>query len=507
MCKRLCGDSSTHDGDPAKAGSSRRQFLAVGASALGAAATFSTPVSAQETTETEAMPLETGAAHRQYLLKGGAVLSMDPNVGDFAQGDVLVQGKHIIAVGPNLYAPDATIINAAGTIAMPGFVDTHHHQYQTALRSFLSDGLLADDGLPHGDRNYLDYIHSTITPVFRPQDAFVAVFASALSQLDAGVTTVVDTSQVGHSPDHTDAVIEALQESGRRTVFVYSPGVGPDNIFPNDLQRLQLQYFSSTDQLVTLAMGGELFDPAFRDYWAIGRQNGLLIVTHLVGHLGQQTLVEQLDSEGLLGPDLEFIHASGISAASWQAIADAGVRVSIAAPIEMAMRHGMPPIQAALDLGIQPSLSTDVECTMTADFFTQMRGVFTLQRALINERALAGEPNLPELLTCRDVIRFATVEGARVAGLSHKIGSLTPGKEADILLLRADAINVAPLNNVPGAVVTLMDRSNVDTVIVGGKIRKWRGRLVGAPVNLLRAALEASRDYLLTTAGVSSALF
>lgn len=453
------------------------------------------------------MPRESGAEGRRYLLKGGAVLSMDPSVGDFAQGDVLIEGKRIIAVGPNLHAPGAAVINAAGMIVMPGLIDTHHHQYQTALRSFLSDGLLFNDGLPHGQKNYLDYIHFRITPVYRPQDAFLAVLASSLSQLDAGVTTVVDTSQVGHSPEHTDAVIRGLQESGRRALFVYSPGAGPNNIFPNDLQRIRTRYFSSSDQLVTLAMGGEVFDPAWRTYWQIGRQNGLPIVTHLVGSIGQNTLVEQINSEGLLGPDLEFIHASAISEASWQAIAEHGVTVSIATPIEMTMRHGMPPLQHALDHGVQPALSTDVECTMTADLFTVMRSTFTLQRALINERALNGETNLPELLTCRDVIRLATVEGARVARVSNKAGSLTPGKEADIILLRADAINVAPLNNVPGAVVTLMDRSNVDTVIVAGRIRKWRGALVDVNLSRLRAELEASRDYIFQAAGVQRVLF
>lgn len=498
-----------HDQGPAKEGASRRAFLAVGASALGAAAAFSAPtpaLGALGAQEREDMPRETGITGRRYLLKGGAVLSMDPSVGDFAQGDVLIEGKRIVAVGPNIHAPDAAIINAAGMIVMPGFVDTHHHQYQTALRSFLSDGLLFNDGLPHGQKNYLDYIHFRITPVYRPQDAYLAVLASSLSQLDAGVTTVVDTSQVAHSPEHSDAVIRGLQESGRRAVFVYSPGAGPGNIFPNDLQRIRAQYFSSTDQLLTLAMGGEVFDPAWRTYWQIGRQNGLPIVTHIVGSVGQQTIVEQIASEGLLGPDLEFIHASAISEASWQAIADHGVTVSIATPIEMTMRHGMPPIQNALDRSVQPSLSTDVECTMAADLFTVMRHTFTLQRALINERALSGETNLPELLTCRDVIRFATVEGARVARLSDKIGSLTPGKEADIILLRADALNVMPLNNVPGAVVTLMDRSNVDTVIVAGRIRKWRGILLDLHLSL-RAQLEASRDYLFQAAGVERELF
>jgi cytosine/adenosine deaminase-related metal-dependent hydrolase len=518
MCQKLCGNESNHDSAPAREGSSRRDFLVKGASAVGAAVAASAPLPAlaapaqgdlshESGARNHEMPRETGAPHRRYLLKGGAVLSMDPQVGNFAQGDVLIEGKRIVAVGANLHAPGAAIINAAGMIVMPGFVDTHHHQYQTALRSFLSDGLLANDGLPHGEKNYLDYIHFKLTPVFRPEDAYIAELVSSLSQLDAGVTTVVDTSQVGHTPAHTDAVIQGLQEAGRRAVFVYSPGAGPGNLFPNDLQRLRSQYFSSTDQLLTLAMGGEVFDPAFRTYWAIGRQHGLPILTHLVGSIGQATLVEQIASEGLLGPDLVFIHASHISEGSWQAIAQSGASVSIAAPIEMAMRHGMPPLQAALDHGVQPALSTDVECTMSADFFTQMRTAFTLQRALINERALNGETNLPELLTCRDVIRFATVEGARVAGLSHKAGSLTPGKEADIVLLRADALNVAPLNNVPGAVVTLMDRSNVDTVIVAGRLRKWRGALVDVNWPRLRASLEASRDYLLQAAGVQRELF
>lgn len=518
MCQRLCGNHSVHGGEPEKAGSSRRQFLAVGASALGAAAisampapALASPAQGEQSQERGAsdrdMPAEAGSSHGRYLIRGGAVLSMDPSVGDFAQGDVLIEGKKIIAVGPRLHAPGAAIIDAAGMIVMPGFVDTHHHQYQTALRSFLPDGLLFNDGLPHGQKNYLDYIHTTITPVYRPEDAFIAELVASLSQLDAGVTTVVDTSQVGHSPEHSDAVIEGLHAAGRRAVFVYSPGVGPRNVFPTDLQRLRSRYFSSSDQLLTLAMGGEVFDPAFRTYWALARQNGLHIVSHLVGSLGQETLVEQLASEGLLGPDLEFIHASRLSEGSWQAIAASGATVSLATPIEMSMRHGLPPIQSALDHGVQPALSVDVECTMTADFFTQMRTVFTLQRALINERALNGETNLPELLTSRDVIRFATVEGARVARLSHKVGSLTPGKEADVILLRADAINVAPLNNVPGAVVTLMERSNVDTVIVAGRIRKWRGALVGVNWPRLRTTLEASRDYVLQAAGMQRVLF
>jgi cytosine/adenosine deaminase-related metal-dependent hydrolase len=453
------------------------------------------------------MPRDSGTEGGRYLLKGGAVLSMDPKVGDFARADVLVEGKKIIAVGPDLEASGAAIIDATGTVVMPGFVDTHHHQFETALRSSLAEGLLFNDGQPPSETNYIDFIIGKLTPAYRPEDVYISELFGSLSQLDAGVTTVVDTSQVNHTPEHSDAAIRGLREAGRRTLYAYSSGMGPGTAFPKDLQRLQTQYFSSSDQLLTLALGAEVYDPKFRENWALARQAGVPIVSHLVGRVGLTQLLEQLDREGLIKPDNEFIHATGISEDSWKVLANSGAGVSIAAPIELTMRHGMPPLQAALDHGVQPSLSTDVECTMTADFFTQMRTVYTLQRGLLNERAINGEKQLPPLVTCRDVIRFATVEGARVAHLSQKIGSLTPGKEADILLLRTDAINVAPLNNVPGAIVTLMERSNVDTVIVAGRIRKWRGALVDVDLGRLRSAIEASRDYLFEKAGIRREMF
>jgi len=173
----------------------------------------------------------------------------------------------------------------------------------------------------------------------------------------------------------------------------------------------------------------------------------------------------------------------------------------------MQMRHGMPPIQTALDHGIRPSLSVDVETNMAADMFTVMRATFTLHRTLVNERALAGEQNLPRLLTCRDVLEMATIYGAETCHLDHKIGTLTPGKEADIIVLRTDAINVTPLNNAPGAVVTLMDTSNVDTVLIAGKIMKRSGKLVGVDLNRIRRTVETSRDAVLERAGYARNLF
>jgi len=208
---------------------------------------------------------------------------------------------------------------------------------------------------------------------------------------------------------------------------------------------------------------------------------------------------------------------------AWVRTRDAGAQVSLAVPIEMVMRHGMPPLLKMQSLStpnqpFEPSLSTDVECTLTADFFTQMRSTMSLQRALVNQAILdsgppevnpwpAHPPGVPPLLASQDVLRYATINGAKGLRLDKKIGSLTPGKEADIIILDATAINVAPLNHVPGAVVSLMERSNVETVIVAGKIRKWKGRLLGVNIHQLRTELENSRDYIFAAAGVPKDLF
>ena len=254
-------------------------------------------------------------------------------------------------------------------------------------------------------------------------------------------------------------------------------------------------------------MGGEIYLSGHEKAWAIGRELGLQVAAHIVGTFGMAPTFDALAAAGAFGPDNLFIHMTGMSDMSWQKAREADARVSLAVPIEMIMRHGTPPILKALALGFQPSLSTDVECTLTADLFTQMRTAMALQRMFINEMALLGQGGLPELLTTRDVLRFATVHGARDLRLDKKVGSLTPGKEADVIILDAEAINVAPLNHVPGAVVSLMERSNVETVIVAGKVRKWKGRLLGVDLQKLRRELEASRDFLFSAAGIPQDLF
>src|SRR5207302_464334 len=289
----------------------------------------------------------------------------------------------------------AAVIDARGKIVMSGFVDTHHHQFETALRGFLADGLLANDGKPHGAVNYFDYILGKFARVYRPEDVFINELFGSLSQLDAGVTTVHDISQIHHSPAHSDAAIQGILDSGRRAAFGYFEVAGlthgPDYKYPDDAVRIKKQWFSSSDQLVTMIMGGEVYLPGYEKAWKIGRQLGLQVAAHILSPFGIRPIFDLLaqgdggDSGTLeIGSDNLFVHMTGMSDLAWQKVKAVGAQVSLAVPIEMNMRHGTPPILKMQSLGLEPSLSSDVEVTMTADFFTQMRVTMNLPRALVN---------------------------------------------------------------------------------------------------------------------------
>jgi len=186
---------------------------------------------------------------------------------------------------------------------------------------------------------------------------------------------------------------------------------------------------------------------------------------------------------------------------AWEIFAANGGHSSIAVIIEMQMRHGMPPIQMALDHGILPSLSPDVETNMTTDPFSMMRGAFCVQRALANDLVFPiSNPNnlpAPQLITCRQVIEMMTIAGAAANRVLDKVGTLTPGKEADIVVLDASNINVAPINNVAGAIVTMMDTRNVRDVLIAGKIVYRSGKLVGWDTRRLVRDITRARDRVL----------
>jgi len=543
MCK-LCdeGKPQDHSGSPSASKLGRRDFLKASTATAAAAAGLSLfnapPAAAHDDDRDDDHPRDGGRPGRRYIIRGGHVMSMDPVVGDFEKADVLVVGKKIRAVRPNIHVSDAGEIDARGKIVMPGFVDTHHHQAWTAIRSSIPDSILIDDGTgtPGAQQNYLGNILLGFAPKYRPRDVYISELFGGLAQLDNGVTTVHDVSQIHHSPDHSDAAIKALFDTGRRAAFGYFESAGaafgiPDNAttnqYPTDARRIKKQWFSSSDQLVHMLMGVEVYLPNYQLAWDIGRELNLELAAHILSPFGMRPILDSLvdgtagnGSLGLRKQDRHlFIHMTGMSDKGWNGVKDVGAHVSIAFPIEMNMRHGIPPIHKMQQLGIEPSLSTDVETNMTADFFTQMRSAMTLQRMVVNEEILKSggytPPNqwpappmgtLP-LLNVRDVLRYATINGAKHLGLDGKTGSLTPGKEADIIILDGTHINVFPVNHVPGAVVQMMERSNVETVIVAGKVRKWKGKLLDVNLGRLRRELENSRDFIFSAAGVPQDLF
>jgi 5-methylthioadenosine/S-adenosylhomocysteine deaminase len=468
---------------------SRRSVMqtAAGALASGVTATVSAaPAAAQSARGNADAELSRLQSARRILLKGGIVLSGDPRVGDFAAADILIEDGTIREVRPGIAADDAAVVDAGNRIVIPGFVDTHSHSYQGLLRDTLPNGIV--------DPDYNRDIQNNITLHYEPADAYAGMLATTLALLDMGTTTVVDLSQANHSPEHSDALIAALHESGIRAVFGYSRGAGPHAQYPQDVERLRQKYFSSSDQLLTLALGVSL-EPKL---WEFARQHGLRAIVHI--RFNSEALLA-LGRANLIRPGDEFIHCTHLNEAAWQLIKNSGGHTSHSPHVEMAMGHGMPSIQDALDHGLRPSLSCDHAATVGQDMFGMMRTTFYLQRLFVLQRRRNGEQNTPPLLTCRDVLEFATLDGARCAALDGKIGTLTPGKAADIALLAADRLNVWPLNNAPSAVANIMNPGHVDAVFVAGKVKKWRGRLVGVDAARVRRLTGQARDAVLQRSG------
>jgi cytosine/adenosine deaminase-related metal-dependent hydrolase len=441
-------------------------------------------------------------AEDRTLLKGGTVLSLDPEVGNFRKGDVLIEGSKLTAVAPEIEAGDAEVIDASNTIVMPGFVDTHRHIWEGILRNIGTVVPL------EGDVSYLAFILNVLAPVYRPEDAYAGDLISALGAIDAGITTLLDWSHIQATPDHSEAVIQALKDSGLRAVFAYGNPwwKAPDEEQDNWFRAIAANHFSSQDQMLTLAYAtpGPEFIPfeMAQSHWELAREVGARITAHVgVGSFGKFDKVGEMGRAGLLGPDTTYIHCTTLNDDEVQMIVDTGGSVSLACPVEMMMGHGMPPTQRFLDRGLEPSLSVDVETNVPADFFTQMRSVISLQHALLFDAKLGGAEHVPEQVTTRDVIRWATIEGAKANGLDHKTGTLTPGKEADVIMLRTDRINVLPVNDPIGAVVWGMDTSNVDSVFIAGKAKKRAGELVGVDVAKVAELAHASRDYVVSTSG------
>ncbi|KAB1141544.1 amidohydrolase family protein [Streptomyces luteolifulvus] len=439
---------------------------------------------------------------QRTLLRAGHVLSMDPSVGDLPRGDVLVEDGKIAAVGPDIDA-DAEVLDMTGRIVMPGFVDTHRHTWEASIRGVAPDATLDD---------YFVDILDTFAPLYTPEDVYAANLAGSLECLNAGITTLVDWSHINNTPEHPDAAIQALTESGIRAQYAYGSAntsladywfESKIAIPADDVRRIRAQYFSSDDGLLTMGLAtrgpGFCVDDVVTAEWGLARELDIPVTVHVaMGRLaGRFGMVKQLHDLGLLGPDTTYIHCCYFSEEEWRLVADSGGTVSVAPQVETQMGHGWPPVMKAIEHGLRPSLSIDVVTTVPGDMFTQIRAAFSTERARVNAECWQADVPVPDtMLTARQMLEAATRNGAHVAGLEHRTGSLTPGKRADVVAIDATALNVAPLHDPAAAVTLSADVSNVETVLVDGVIRKRDGRLT-ADTARARRLVEESRDRLL----------
>src|SRR5688572_12014260 len=425
-----------------------------------------------------------------------------------AGADVLVEGDRIAEVGRGLRADGARVIDADGDIVIPGFVDTHRHTWETSIRTSAPDYTLGA---------YFGAILDKFAPNYRPDDVYAGNLWGALECINAGITTLVDWSHIMNTPEHADEAIRGLKESRIRSVFAFGfPNTsiqdwwfGPDyggsveRIDGDVARRIRSQVLNDDQGLITMALAtrGTNFckEEVVRYEWELAKELGINITVHVAmdrfGHTkGQLTALRDLD---LLYPNTTYIHASHLTDEEWGLVRDSGGNVSLAPQIELQMGHGWAPALTAEQHGIPVGLSSDVATTAPSDQFTQMHAIFASERGRRNAIAWDTDTDPTDLITVRQVLRWATLDGAKVAGIEDRTGSITPGKKADLVIIETKAPNVAPVIDPVAAVVLAADISNVDTVIIDGKVQKRGGKLV-ADLSGPRGLVEGSRDYLVS---------
>ena len=436
------------------------------------------------------------------LIRGGTVITMDPQLGDLPQGDVLIEDGKIAGIEQHIDA-DAEVVDASGRIVIPGFIDTHRHTWEAAIRGCAPNATLDD---------YFVEVLDTFAPAYRAEDVYASNVAGSLECLNAGITTLVDWSHINNTPEHPDAAIRGLQETGIRAQYAYGSAntslsdywfESKIAIPAEDVRRVREMYFSSDTGLLTMGLAtrgpGFCVEDVVRSEWSLARDLGIPITVHVaMGRVaGRFGMIKQLSEYGLLGPDTTYIHCCYFSEEEWRLVADSGGTISVAPQVEVQMGHGWPPVMKAIEYGLAPSLSIDVVTTAPGDMFTEIRSAFGTERARVNAECWQADTPVPDtMLTARQMLEMATINGAGVAGLGDRTGSLTPGKRADVVLIDARALNVAPVIDPVAAVTLCADVSNVEAVLVDGQFRKRDGKLVG-DVDRARNLVEASRDYLL----------
>jgi 5-methylthioadenosine/S-adenosylhomocysteine deaminase len=433
----------------------------------------------------------------RFLFKGGIVVTMDPKVPNLATGDVLVEDGRIAAVGVSVPAEGAEVIDATGSIVMPGLIDAHHHMWLGVMRRMMPDvyDLFA----------YIDVVANTLGAHYRPRDMFLSTRLTAAAALDAGITTIIDACHNSRSPEHTDAALDALDGAGIRALHMV--GAAMDKTasaahLPQDLERLALKW-NNLGGLIRVGLFGQLN----LDWWKVAHGLNMHILTEFIGDLAK--LGPEFAERGVLGAHNIFNHCTRVPRETWALFADAGVNITVNPRSDALFGFDDESFayQLAIDHGLTPALGIDLDTAFGSDLFGEMHALFGQQRSAMRYRRFRGEANVPAPISVQAVLEAATINGARAAGLERSIGTLTPGKQADLIMVRTNGVAVFPVSNAIGTVVHAVERSDVDTVMVAGEMRKRAGKLLDVDLARLKADLNSSRDYLIETSGYRPDLF
>ncbi|MFE2043970.1 amidohydrolase family protein [Streptomyces sp. NPDC059477] len=478
----------------------RRSFLVGAGTGLGTAG-LGLGATATATARPQApAPVPSFAPGRPILFRGATVVTGDPRLGTRQNADVLVTGATIKAVGPRLAAPsNAVVVDGRDRILMPGMIDTHRHMWQTVLRGVGAEWTIA---------NYFRFMYEEWGPYWRPEDVYAGNYLSMVEAINSGVTTSLDWSHALYTYEHAEAAADALFDSrGRARLAFGDISAGPQKwAVDGDVDRLLRARFSSKDQLVTLQLAWDPpGDPAFpeRPAWEFARDRDLMVTQHAgVWDFSTDAGISILRDNGFLLPTNTYVHAGTLTDSAYRMIADSGGNVSISAESELNAGQGYPPTGKVREHGIPVSLSMDTSVWWSSDMFSAMRATLNADRGLDHQAAHAeGKTVINNDLRTEDVLHYATQGGADALGLGSKLGSITPGKLADLVMLRADTPSMVPLTNAVHQIVFQASRAEVDTVLVNGRVLKYGGALIAPDLKRATRLAEASRDHIRDKAG------
>ncbi len=445
--------------------------------------------------QTRASDIEDATGARPVVFRNATVLTVDPSLGMITGGDVLVAERRIAQVGKYLTAPDDAIeIDATDGILMPGMVDTHRHMWQTALRGFGADWTLT---------NYFQFYYLNWGKIFRPEDIYAGNLLSAIEAIDAGVTTTVDWSHGLQTTAHADAAVDALEAVPGRFVLAYGNLLGAPwewSKSPEFADFIRRRIDGRGDMLRMQMAFDVTGDPAFPEKAAfeVARDFNLPVTTHAgVWGATNDNGIRLMHDAGFMTPSTIYVHAATLSEDSYQRIAATGGHASVSTESEQSAGQGYPPTWRLRRHSIPVSLSMDTSVWWSADLFSQMRATLSADRSREHlEAHPRNETVVLNHLRAEQVVRWATQGGADALGMGSLIGSITPGKRADLVLIKNDDSPVMfPLLNPYGHVVFQAGRGDVHTVLVDGRVVKYDHRLQGVDLAQAKRAVARTVEY------------